>query len=170
MKAYLDIETSFDGAITVVGVYRKDLGLVQLVGEQVTAANLAQALEGVDTICTYNGSRFDLPVLRRCLGVCLEETYRSHDLMYDCWRQGLYGGLKGVERQLGIGRQTQDIDGWDAMRLWQAYADWGDEEALTVLLDYNREDVLNLLVLEHCLAALPEEAPYDQPQDSASTP
>ncbi|MBI2902170.1 MAG: ribonuclease H-like domain-containing protein [Candidatus Methylomirabilis oxyfera] len=152
MKAYLDIETSFDGAITVVGCHIADRGLIQLVGGKVTDVSVWRALEGVETICTYNGSRFDLPVIRRRLGLDLAKEFRSHDLMYDCWRHGLFGGLKRVEERLGIGRRSKGIDGRDAMWLWSRYEDGDDGEALETLLAYNQDDVLNLPVLEACLA------------------
>jgi uncharacterized protein len=148
MKAYLDIETSFEGAITVVGLYAPDRGLIQLIGTQVSDVTVWEALEGVETICTYNGSRFDLPVIRRRLGLDLCAAFQSHDLMYTCWRHGLFGGLKRVEEQLGISRRVKGIDGMEAMRLWFRYETDDDEEALQVLLTYNREDVLNLPVLE----------------------
>ncbi len=158
MKAYLDIETSFDGSITVVGLHAEDRGMIQLVGGKINDLALCSALEGVKTICTYNGSRFDLPVIRRRLGLDLAKEFRSHDLMYDCWRHGLFGGLKRVEEQLGISRRSKGIDGFDAMRLWSRFEDGGDEEALEVLLTYNRDDVLNLPVLETHLSEL--EARY----------
>ncbi|HWQ69383.1 MAG TPA: ribonuclease H-like domain-containing protein [Patescibacteria group bacterium] len=148
MKAYLDIETSFDGTITVVGLYTPDRGLIQLIGTQISDVTVWQALEGVETICTYNGSRFDLPVIRRRLGLDLRAAFQSHDLMYTCWRHGLFGGLKRVEVQLNIPRRSRGIDGMEAMRLWSRYEDGGDEEALRMLLTYNREDVMNLPVLE----------------------
>lgn len=148
MKAYLDIETSFDGAITVVGLYAPARGLIQLIGTQISDVAVWQALEGVETICTYNGSRFDLPVIRRRLGLDLCAAFQSLDLMYTCWRHGLFGGLKRVEEQLGISRRVKGIDGMEAMRLWSRYEADDDEEALRVLLSYNREDVMNLPVLE----------------------
>jgi uncharacterized protein YprB with RNaseH-like and TPR domain len=154
MKAYLDIETSFDGVITIVGCHIADRSLIQLVGGMVSDISVWRALEGVETICTYNGSRFDLPVIRRRLGLDLAKEFRSHDLMYDCWRHGLFGGLKRVEEQLGIARRSKGIDGWDAMRLWSRYEDGGDREALEILLAYNRDDVLNLPVLESRLSEL----------------
>lgn len=158
MKAYLDIETSFDGAITVVGLHAEDRGMIQLVGGKVSDVAVWRALEGVQMICTYNGSRFDLPVIRRRLGLDLSKEFRSHDLMYDCWRHGLFGGLKRVEEQLGIARRSSGIDGFDAMRLWSRYEDSGDHGALETLLIYNRDDVLNLRVLEARLSDL--EATY----------
>jgi len=154
MRAYLDIETSFQGAITVVGLYTEARGMIQLVGGMVTDLAVWRALEGVETICTYNGSRFDLPVIRKRLGLDLNRECRSHDLMYDCWRHGLFGGLKRVEEQLGIARGSKGIDGWDAMRLWSRFEDVGDEEALDTLLMYNRDDVLNLPVLEAYLSEM----------------
>ena len=158
MKAYLDIETSFDGSITVVGLHAEDRGMIQLVGGKISDFALWRALEGVKTICTYNGSRFDLPVIRRRLGLDLPKEFRSHDLMYDCWRHGLFGGLKRVEEQLGISRRSKGIDGFDAMRLWSRYENGDDMEALELLLTYNRDDVLNLPVLEARLSEL--EARY----------
>lgn len=71
--------------------------------------------------------------------------------MYECWRRNLYGGLKGVERQLSIERESVGIDGRIAVRLWLSYRLYGDEQALTTLLVYNREDVLNLETLRQKL-------------------
>jgi uncharacterized protein YprB with RNaseH-like and TPR domain len=156
MKAYLDIETSFGGDITVVGVYARDRGMIQLVGGRISDVAVWHILEGVETICTYNGTRFDLPVIRRRLGLDLAGRFRSHDLMYDCWRSGLFGGLKRVEERLGILRRLKGIDGRDAMRLWSRYEDDDDERALELLLGYNREDVLNLPVLEARLRGVGE--------------
>ena len=152
--AYLDIETtglsSFYHDITVIGIYLVDSSggrLVQLVGEAATSDNLLEALQGVDTIYTYNGSRFDIPFIRTLLEVDLDAIFHHHDLMYDCWMNNLYGGFKAVERQLGIGRKLQGINGLEAIRLWWRYRENGDEEALALLLEYNREDVVNLEAL-----------------------
>ena len=152
--AYLDIETtglsSFYHDITVIGIYLVDSSggrLVQLVGEAATSYNLLEALEGVDTIYTYNGSRFDIPFIRTLLEVDLDAIFHHHDLMYDCWMNNLYGGFKAVEQQLGIGRKLQGINGLEAIRLWWRYRENGDDEALALLLEYNREDVVNLEAL-----------------------
>ena len=74
--------------------------------------------------------------------------------MYDCWRNNLYGGFKAVERQLGIPRQLQGIGGLEAVTLWWRYHDHGDRNALALLLQYNREDVVNLEALRKRLARL----------------
>jgi len=74
--------------------------------------------------------------------------------MYDCWRYNLYGGFKAVEQQLGIPRRLQGISGWDAVLLWWRYQDYGDQNALELLLQYNREDVVNLKLLREKLPRL----------------
>jgi len=156
--AYLDIETTglsslYDG-ITVIGIYLVngyDSNLVQLVGKEVTRDSLLKSLDGVHTIYSYNGSRFDLPFIHASLGIHLAQFYHHHDLMYDCWKNNLYGGFKAVEQQLGIPRRLKGIGGWDAVLLWWQYQNEGNEDALALLLKYNEEDVVNLKVLRERL-------------------
>ncbi len=145
--AYLDIETSWSRHITVIGVYRPSCGIRQLVWPKITPPALLDLLEGTRTLFTYNGSRFDLPVIEIHLGLDLAECLNHRDLMHDCWQNGLYGGLKRVEQILGIHRDTEGIDGLAAMNLWERYKKYRDEEALEVLLRYNQEDVENLEIL-----------------------
>jgi uncharacterized protein YprB with RNaseH-like and TPR domain len=148
VRAYLDIETTFSGAISVIGIYRPDSGTIQLVGGGVNDLALYTALQGVRTLVTFNGSSFDLPVIRKRMYVDLKRDFEHCDLMHVCRRQGLRGGLKRVEQILGIGRATAGVSGWDAPRLWQRYEALDDREALNLLLEYNREDVVNLAMLE----------------------
>ena len=159
LEAYLDIETTglfpYYHEITVIGIYLvrgNNDRLVQLVGEKVTKDNLLKALDGVYSIYTYNGSRFDLPFIRVYMGVDLTDTHHHHDLMYDCWKHSLYGGLKVVEEQLGITRQLKGISGREAVTLWWRYQNYSDQDALALLLQYNREDITNLKVLREILA------------------
>ncbi|MBM3167463.1 MAG: exonuclease [Chloroflexi bacterium] len=157
-EAYLDIETtglspSFD-AITVIGIYRCNGAsddFVQLVGEEVTRENLLKALDGVKTIYTYNGARFDLRFIRSVLNIDLTDEFEHIDLMYHCWKQNLYGGFKAVERQLGINRELQGVSGYQAVLLWYQYQRYDDQDALDSLLQYNKEDVVNLRTLREKL-------------------
>lgn len=160
LEAYLDIETTGLSPrhcqITVVGVHlcrRNNNRFVQLVGEDISAESLLEILQGVGIIYTYNGSRFDLPFIQRRLGVDLTEIFEHCDLMYDCWRNNLRGGFKAVERQLGIPRRLTEVDGREAVRLWWRYVNDYDRRALAVLLEYNREDVINLKALREKLEA-----------------
>jgi uncharacterized protein YprB with RNaseH-like and TPR domain len=163
IDAYLDIETTglswLDSGITVIGIYRvngKEDRTVQLVGKDITVDNLLEVVNGVNTLYTYNGRRFDLPFINGSLGGDLETVAEHHDLMYDCWQCNLFGGFKAVEQQLGIPRQLQGITGLDAVLLWQRYQNHGDRKALDLLLKYNKEDVMNLKVLRERLAQIVE--------------
>ncbi len=154
-EAFLDIETTGLSAdhheITVVGINLTnalDSRFVQMVGADVTAGNIMETLSGISTIYTYNGSRFDLPFIHCRLGINLASRFGHRDLMYDCWRHNLYGGLKGVEHQLGIPRRLHEINGLEAIRLWWRYVNDADQTALNTLLAYNKEDALNLLALK----------------------
>ena len=159
MDAYLDIETtglspSCD-SITVVGLYLvkgSDASLVQLVGDDITEESILSKLQGVHTIFTYNGHRFDLPFIHAHTGIDLAQNHRHRDLMNDCWNRGLYGGFKAVEQQLGINRNLKGVDGLEAVRLWWRYVNDYDCKALDLLLRYNAEDVINLKVLKDRLA------------------
>lgn len=69
-EAYLDISTTgfspWYCEITVVGIHLcngDDSKFIQLVGEDITTDSILEALDGVDTIYTYNGSGFDLPFI-----------------------------------------------------------------------------------------------------------
>jgi len=158
VDAYLDIETtglcSFYDEITVIGICLAndfENRLVQLVGGDATRANLLRNLRCVDTIYTYNGSRFDLPFINIRLGVNLIEHFHHRDLMHDCWRNNLYGGFKAVERQLNIPRRLRGIGGAEAVTLWWRYQIGHDRRALDLLLEYNKEDVVNLMTLREKL-------------------
>jgi len=144
MRAYLDIETTFGGSISVIGIYRPDRGTIQLVGGGVNDLNLYRALEEITTLCTFNGASFDLPYIRKRLLVDLRQDFTHCDLLHLCRRAGLRGGLKVVEQRIGIARATAGISGWDAPRLWQRYESDADHAALRLLLDYNRDDVIHL--------------------------
>lgn len=152
-KAYLDIETSFRREITVVGIYRPSGTLIQLVHPRIDARSVLKSLKGATEIITYWGHRFDLPMIERCLGINLQMVFRSRDLADDCHMRGLYGGLKAVERKVGISRETEGMDGNDAMRLWELWLA-GNREALDLLLKYNRDDVINLYHLERILCQI----------------
>ncbi len=154
-EAYLDIETTglspADCDITVVGIYlcnESDNRFIQLVGKDITAGSISESLEGVSKIHTYNGSRFDLPFITCQFGIDLTQSMGHRDLMYDCWRCNLYGGLKSVEKQLGIRRQLTEMNGYEAVRLWWKYVNSFNLDALNLLLAYNKEDVINLKILK----------------------
>jgi uncharacterized protein YprB with RNaseH-like and TPR domain len=143
---FLDIETTGLGPpadyVTVVGLHdsRGTHSLVR--GENLFL--LAEELAKYRLIVTFNGSQFDLPFLRSHMG----EIFSRHahiDLRFVLRRLGYRGGLKSIERQLGIRRpgEIADMDGFEAVRLWHRYIA-GDEDSLRKLVEYNRHDIENL--------------------------
>jgi uncharacterized protein YprB with RNaseH-like and TPR domain len=154
---YLDIETTGlnprNEDLTVIGLHIDDgsHSVIQLVGDEICSSKLLDALKSITKLYTYNGARFDLPFIREKLGLDVREHCHHKDLMYECWKKNLYGGLKAVERTLGINRNLTDVDGWIAIQLWFDYQDNGNTGSLNTLLEYNKEDVLNLKALRHKL-------------------
>jgi uncharacterized protein len=172
-EAYLDIETTGLSTrrcyITVVGMYLVGNGeqqMVQLVGDDVSGERIMAALTGVRTIYTFNGSRFDLPFIHAHTNVNLEDHFFHRDLMRDCHQRNIRGGLKAIERRLGIPRKLTEVDGYGAIQLWWRYVNDYDEDALKTLLEYNKEDVVNLQTLKDKLlqmAGTPSNSPSRPP-------
>jgi hypothetical protein len=159
-RAYIDIETTgfspFKDELTVVGICLergRKREVVQLYHGTLTRSNVLAVLDGTTTLYSYNGARFDLPFIAAKLGVDLTSELDHCDLMHHCWRKNLWGGQKAVEIQLGISRETEGMEGADAVRLWHAYKRRGDGEALKTLLLYNAEDVQNLAHIRRKLGA-----------------
>lgn len=142
---YLDIETDggpFGSSITVIGMYD---------GAQFKALIQDQDLEAFrdeiskySMVVTFFGSGFDIPMLqKRFRGQWFDHIHL--DLCFALKRLGYRGGLKKIEAQLGIVRaaNTLGLSGQDAIFLWNRHLR-GDPTALQTLVDYNREDVINM--------------------------
>jgi uncharacterized protein len=157
MKAYLDVETDRRGNVCVIGIFSQPKGFVQFYGQDVTADKLEKALSGVKTIVTFNGDCFDLRVLKKYFNLDYTGSDSSLDLLKVKKSLGLRGGLKELEKLYGIKRKTEGIDGYKAILLWEKYLKKGHMKALKLLLEYNKEDVLNLISLEKIFAKQLEE-------------
>src|SRR5687767_2814094 len=107
---------------------RSDRGLVQVVGSAITCEVVEDLLDGLDTLCTFHGEGFDLPVLQEAFGIDLFSRYRSLDLSNECRRAGRNGGLKNIEVGLQIPRSLRGVNGYDAMVLWDRWQQ-GDRDA-----------------------------------------
>lgn len=146
--AYLDIETTGMGeedAVTMVGVYDGRRVRIYTKGEDLQ--EFVDDIGQYSLLVTFFGACFDLPFLRRRFPQ-VSFDHLHIDLCPALRRLGLTGGLKNIERQLGIVRspETEGLDGWDAVRLWRE-SERGSSEALELLKAYNREDVVNLETL-----------------------
>ncbi len=143
---FLDIETtglsSWWNDITVIGIYDSQGPRVFLKGEDLE--DFPEVIKNYSLLITYNGKQFDVPFLKaKFPGIRLPDTHL--DLRFMLRRFGLSGGLKNVEKQLGIEREgpLQEIDGYMAVRLWKEYLR-GNAAALETLVRYNLEDVVGL--------------------------
>jgi hypothetical protein len=142
---YLDIETDSFGHITVVGLYGDGRMTSFVRGDSLDGRRLGEALRQYDLLVTFNGTTFDLPMLlRQYPDLPLDHPHL--DLCLLGRRLGYYGGLKAIERQLGIGRMTalDGMSGDDAVRCWNRWRHGRDLEARALLLHYNEADCVNL--------------------------
>jgi uncharacterized protein YprB with RNaseH-like and TPR domain len=151
VRADVDIETTgldrYRDEVTVVGICLerdRTREVVQLYDDTLSRRNVLGAVREADILYSYNGARFDLPFIEQYLGVDLARHFDHCDLMRHCWNRKIRGGLKAVERKLGISRKTKGVDGYMAVQLWWDYKDNGSRRALRKLLKYNAEDVTNL--------------------------
>ncbi len=154
---YLDIET--DGgrggdSITTIGLFDGTEFTALVKGQNLE--NFRDEISRYSMIVTFFGSGFDVPMLqKRFRSVVFDHIHL--DLCPTLRRLGLRGGLKSIEKQLGLsrGEDTDGLSGYDAIRLWNRFKVLGDASALETLIAYNREDVVNLEVLaEHAYFGL----------------
>jgi len=134
--------------LTVVGLYDGSQPRMYIRGENLD--RFAAEIDEFTLLVTYNGKLFDLPFLRQELGIPL--THAHIDLRYPLAALGYKGGLKKIERTLGLEREgpVALLDGWCAVLLWQ-YHRQGEPGALETLLRYNLEDVIHLPALLACV-------------------
>ncbi|RKG66869.1 hypothetical protein D7V80_18120 [Corallococcus sp. CA054B] len=144
---YFDIET--DGSKTqvptVVSLFDAEGLHVYIQGRNMDA--LPEGLAKRRLWVTFNGSCFDVPVLKEYFGAKSFPVPEAHiDLRFVTRRLGMGGGLKEIEDKLGVGRppHLKGVNGYDAVLLWRAYLRRGDVEALRYLVEYNLYDSFQL--------------------------
>ncbi len=159
--AFVDIETTGlsqrRDRITVIGIYDgresktyvKDINLDDIVDE----------LSKHRLLVSFNGARFDIPFIKSEFPE-IEFKQLHIDLLYPLRRIGYKGGLKNIEKILGISRSedTEGMTGFDSVRLWKQY-ERGDKDALAKIIKYNKEDIVNLkTILELTYPKMVEKA------------
>jgi uncharacterized protein YprB with RNaseH-like and TPR domain len=150
--AYLDIETGDDAVgfanISAIGVLDRHGPRLFLGGRDLHC--FPERSRDWSMLVTFNGSSFDLPILRRAFPEW-QAPLAHVDLRHVLGRLGHGGGLKAIERELTalhLARPAHlaGIDGWDACGLFRQGRE-GDRGALRRFAEYNLYDVINLRTL-----------------------
>jgi uncharacterized protein YprB with RNaseH-like and TPR domain len=158
---FLDIETSSatsqNSYLTVIGLFDGIDTKTMIRDVNLDTAALKRELAKYRLIITFNGSTFDIPYLNKKFPGLIPDV-PFIDLRHLCSRVGLKGGLKDIERQLGIARPNIIIErmyGGDPFKLWRMFKGSGDDYYLKLLVEYNEEDVINLKkITEHSIMKL----------------
>jgi uncharacterized protein YprB with RNaseH-like and TPR domain len=150
--AYIDIETSDDTlehcAISAIGILDRSGPRLLLAGRDLE--RFPQLAQCWSLLVSFNGSAFDLPILRRAFPDW--QPPPGHiDLRHVLRRLGHTGGLKSIERrlpylQLARPAHLDGLDGGDAGWLFLRGRN-GDRAALRRFAEYNLYDVINLRTL-----------------------
>jgi len=151
MVLYLDIETTglkkSEHEITVIGGYDGKTVTQLVQGVNLSQSSVHELFQGHDKIATFNGKLFDIPFIEEYFPGCVSDNVVHRDLMRSASLVGWFGSLKAIEKRLGISRNSGVDNGLQAIQLWQEYKN-GSTSALKKLLAYNKEDIINLEILE----------------------
>ena len=147
----LDIETDGkrpgEGLLTVAGFYSHGEYRPYICGRNLTEEAVHREFADARLLVTFSGATFDLPYLKTVYPD-LDLDIPHLDLCPAGHKVGLKGGLKKVEKLMGIQRadELEGVSGYEAVLLWRAHLN-GAPGALETLVSYNREDTMNLQLL-----------------------
>jgi len=145
---FLDIETSGMSKfsdITIIGLFDGLKTKTMINGINFDYNSLKKELSKYKLMVTFNGAIFDIPFIKKRYPFLLPRI-PNFDLRFACRRLGLSGGLKEIEKKLGIKRrkEVEEMYGYDALLLWETFKRTKDEYYLNLLVEYNEEDTFNL--------------------------
>ena len=146
---FLDIETNggmSGNSITIIGVYDGFDSRIYVKSQDLQ--EFESDAKRFACWVTFFGTGFDIPMLRRRFPEMPFDQLHI-DLCPALRRLGFKGGLKRIEKQLGIARvdEVDGLSGSDAISLWRRWNRFGEQEALDLLVAYNRADIENLALL-----------------------
>ena len=146
---FLDIETSsstsMQSYLTVIGLFDGYDTKIMIRDVNLDIKALKNELKKYKLIITFNGSTFDIPYLNKKYPGLIPKIPHI-DLRHLCNKIELKGGLKQIEKQLGIKRNLliERLYNGDVLKLWHMYKGSGDKYYLNLLVEYNEEDIINL--------------------------
>lgn len=155
---YLDLEKDRKG-ITIISISDGENTKTLLRGKNLCKETIKEAFKRGKILISYNGSSYDLPTIKKEYGI---EWKGPHiDLKPLAEKLGMKGGLKSIEKKLGITRKYETITtirkGEPALlyRMWKGSKDdyYGE-----LLLEYNQADTENLeIITKKIIKKLEEE-------------
>jgi len=156
----LDIEfTENKDEIALIGLYKPQSGevetLVFIRDQNLTKEELKKVFKGCKMIITYNGLHADIPVINKAFPGVIPKDVIVIDLYRWARNLNLDTNLKVLEHTLGIERLHSYTDRrFIAKKLWKRYKEKNDKTALQKLIEYNKQDTINLYPIAEKLAEL----------------
>lgn len=140
---YLDIETSFEGNITLIGLYTGNKFYFYKDGDDYIKLEKMFLIPSI--IVSFNGQTFDIPVIKKIFPFLKLPSFH-YDLFRASKTLGWKGGLKKLEEKFLIERskRVKNFTGYDAVLLWEDYQKTGKIDSFELLKEYNMFDVINL--------------------------
>lgn len=163
--SFFDIETSGlepESEVTLVVCLHRGRLLRFLKDENLD--DFLGLLDDVKLLVSFNGTGFDVPRIEDRFHVPTLPCAHV-DLRWMCHHRGWRGGLKAIERQLGVWRPAdlRGVGGAEAVWLWQQWSQHGHATARRTLERYCSADVITLQLLaaevlaaHGCRATVPE--------------
>jgi hypothetical protein len=152
---FIDVETTglswHYGHISVIAAFQG--GAIQSFRYGENLDEFLGLVDNSELLVTFNGNCFDIPFLERSFNLP-EITCPHIDLRWIAWHRGYSGGLKYIEREMGIRRpvSVDGIDGFEAVDLFHRWQR-GDLQARQTLIRYCAADVISTYLMAERLLA-----------------
>ena len=153
--AFIDVELdgwSRRSEPVLVGIFANGSFTPFVRGENMSADAILAKIGASTMLISFNGARHDMHYVNRIIPD-ISLRYPVVDLIAMARKAGLPGGLKSVERQLNVRRNSMvelSASG-RAVELWHLWRRKGSRGALNLLKMYNREDTCNLLPVSEAI-------------------
>jgi hypothetical protein len=147
--------------------------LADLPGERTMLAAVAEVIAGCRALVSFNGRRFDIPLLETRLTLSrlppLMPDLPHVDLLYPArrlyrWRLPSCRLASLEESLLGLERED-DVAGWAIPALYFGYLRRGEARPLRAVFRHNSLDILSMVTLLVYLGHLVAECPPSDPND-----
>jgi len=175
---FLDIETSGDQQCPEITlIICKHHGELYTYTAEQNLDEFLNLLDDISMLVTFNGASFDVPQMENHFRIPMRDIAHI-DLRWVCYHNKMRGGLKEIERSIGLIR-PQDLigmDGAEADWLWRRWKESGNRNLLQRLTRYCAADVIALQHLSNWLIARHTGTPWPSfdwmglPDDELITP